>query len=82
MRISSGILFVLGFHLPWDSIVAKCVSQVFPLEFLAAMWVLNPSLLHLFMQDPSITDLAQVGPVLYRPTDVEPSGPFHEDPSI
>ena len=31
MRVSFGILFVLGFHLPWDSMVAKCVSQVFPI---------------------------------------------------
>ena len=29
--VSSRILFVLGFHLPWDSMVAKCVSQVFPI---------------------------------------------------
>ena len=32
MRVSFGILFVLGFHLPWDSMVAKCVSQVFPIR--------------------------------------------------
>ena len=29
MCISFGILFVLGFHLSWDSMVVKCVSQVF-----------------------------------------------------
>ena len=29
MRVSFGILFVLGFHLPWDSMVTKCASQVF-----------------------------------------------------
>ena len=57
-----------------------CVASISHLEFLAATWVLNPSLLHPFMQDPSITDLAHVGPVLYRPTDVELSSPFHGDP--
>ena len=80
MRVSSGILFVLGFHLPWDSMVAKCVSQVFShLGFLAATWVLDLSLLHPSMQDPSITFLAHIRPILYRPTDVELSGPFHRD---
>ena len=58
-----------------------CVASISHLEFLAATWVLNPSLLHPFMQDLSITDLAHVGPVLYRPMDVKLSGPFHGDPS-
>ena len=31
MHKSSKILFVLGFHLPWDPMVVKCVSQVFPI---------------------------------------------------
>ena len=29
MHVSSGILVVLGFHLSWNSMVIKCVSQVF-----------------------------------------------------
>ena len=45
--------------------------KYFTLGFLAATWVL----------DPSIIDLAQVRPVLYWPTDMELSGPFHGDPS-
>ena len=32
MCVSSRILFVLGFHLSWDSMVAKYVSQVFPIR--------------------------------------------------
>ena len=58
-----------------------CVASISHLGFLATMWMLNPSLLHPFVQDPSITDLACIGPVLYQPTDVESSGPFHGDPS-
>ena len=58
-----------------------CVAIISHLGFLAAMWVLDPSLLHSFMQDLSITNLTCVGPVLYQPTDVESSGPFHGDPS-
>ena len=82
MRVSSEILFKLGFDLPWDSIVAKHMSQVFlHLGLLIATWVLDPSMLHPFMQDPSITDLACVGPVLYRPTDAELSSLFYGDPS-
>ena len=56
-----------------------CVTSISNLGFLAATWVLDPSLLHPFMQDPSIIDLAHVGPILYQPTDMEPSSPFHED---
>ena len=56
-----------------------CVTSISHLGFLATTWVLDPSLLHSFMQDPSIINLACVGPVLYQPTDVEPSSPFHED---
>ena len=58
-----------------------CVAIISHLGFLAATWVLDPSLLHSFMQDLSITNLTCVGPVLYQPTDVESSGPFHGDPS-
>ena len=57
-----------------------CVVSISHIGFLVATWVLDTSMLHSFMQDPSITDLARIGPVLYRPTDVEPSGPFHGDP--
>ena len=55
-----------------------CVASISHLGFLATTWMLDPSLLHLFMQE-SITDLACVGSVLYRPTDVKPLGPFHGD---
>ena len=58
-----------------------CVASISHLGFLAATWVLDLSRLHPFMQDPSITDLAHVRLVLYWPMDVEPSGPFHGDPS-
>ena len=58
-----------------------CVTSISHLGFLAATWVLDPSMLHPFMQDSSIIDLAHVGPVLYWPTDVELLGPFHGDPS-
>ena len=58
-----------------------CVASISHLGFLAAMWVLDSSLLHPFMQDLFITDLAHVGLVLYLPTDVELSSPFHGDPS-
>ena len=58
-----------------------CVASIFHLEFLVVMWMFDLSLLNLFMEDPSIPDLARVGPVLYRPTYVEPLGPFHGDPS-
>ena len=34
-----------------------CVASISHLGFLAATWVLDPSLLHLFMQDLSIIDL-------------------------
>ena len=57
-----------------------CVASISHLGFLVARWMLDPSLLHPFMQDPSITDLICVGPV-YRPTDVELLDPFHGDPS-
>ena len=36
-----------------------CVASISYLGFLAATWVLDPSLLHPFMQDPSIIDLAR-----------------------
>ena len=58
------------------------VATISHLRFLAATWVLDSLLFHPSMQDPSITELACVGPVLYRPTDVELSGKFHGDPSI
>ena len=58
-----------------------CVATISHLRFLAATWVLDPSLFHQSMQDPSITELARVGPVLYWPTDVELLGKFHGDPS-
>ena len=57
------------------------VATISHLRFLAATWVLDPSLFHPSMQDPSIIELARVGPVLYRPTNVELSGKFHGDPS-
>ena len=57
------------------------VATISHLRFLAATWVLDSSLFHPSMQDPSITELARVGPVLHRPTDVELSGKFHGDPS-
>ena len=58
-----------------------CVSSISHLRFLAATWVLDPSLFYPSMQDPSITELARVWPVLYQPMDVELSGKFHGDPS-
>ena len=69
------IPFTLGFYGG-----QVCVASISHLEFLAATWVLDPSLLHPFMQDSSIIDLAHVGLVLYQPTDVELSSPFHGDP--
>ena len=38
MRVSSEIIFVLEFYLPWDSMVAKCVSQVFPMIKIASLY--------------------------------------------
>ena len=57
-----------------------CVATISHLRFLAATWVLDPSLFHPSMQDPSIIELARVGLILYRPTDVELLGKFHGDP--
>ena len=48
-----------------------CVASISHLGFLAATWVLDLSLLHPVMQDPSITDLAHVRLVLSWPMDVD-----------
>ena len=55
-----------------------CVISIFHLGFLAVMWMFDLSLLNPFMEDPSIPDLARIGPVLYQPMDVEPSAHFME----
>ena len=55
--------------------------KYFHLGLLAAMWVLDPFLLHLFMLDLYITDLCTIGLTLYQPSDVDLLGPLHGDPS-
>ena len=73
---------MLGFHFTLGFYGGQvCVTSIFHLGFPAATWVLDLSLLHPFMHDPFITDLARVGPVLYWPMDVELLDPFHGDPS-
>ena len=59
-----------------------CVASISHLRFLVATWVLDPFLLHLFMQDLPVTDLCTIRLALYQPSDVDPLGPLHGDSSI
>ena len=61
MRVSSGILFVLGFHLSWDSMVAKCMLQVFQ-YCSGASWAL-------VLYQP--TDCGTVRPISWRSINLE-----------